>query len=192
MMNVSEVPKPLFCLYERVVVVRSAWPEYIDRIGERGTIVCLESQPVLHERGEWAYSVHLPAIGLWMTCIQSDLESLGSVSPESDNLATRPEISFDIILQPENPWAEGTFRLPGGLWQVAIFGKADVPEIRVEHAKPGYWKKLTPWERDASGVIIRFPQNARLSRDDLLQAMSGAFGFNDWTEVRGPDSMLLR
>jgi hypothetical protein len=82
-----------------------------------------------------------------------------------------------------------SYRLPGEFWKVVIFLKDDVADIRCE---PSTWQKPTKWEREITGVVIRFPRTARMSRDDLLQAMSDAFGHREWVQVDGPDSMVLR
>jgi hypothetical protein len=135
------------------------------------------------------YIVHLPARNCWRTFLQGDLDSEGGFDPETAHLGTRPEISFDIVLKEENAFAEGSYRLPGQFWQVVIFQKDDVPEVRCQ---PSKWDRPTNWEREATGIVLRFPRTAKLSRDDLLQAMSQAFGCNEWTVVHGPDSMNLR
>lgn len=187
----ADLPYPKFKFGERVVVVGDeAGCEQFK--GERGTVVWMNSYylrrpPIQPDR--WLYILHLPAQSVWKTFFQSDLESDGSFEPESVHLGVRPEISFDIVLEAENDWAEGSYRLPGEDWQVVIFRKDDVAEIQWQSTK---WKRLTNGERDASGVVIRFPQQATLSREELIGAMSRVFGYETWDEVRGPDSIVLR
>lgn len=84
---------------------------------------------------------------------------------------------------------EGSYRLPGEFWKVVIFQKEDVPEIQCQ---PTTWQRPTKWEGEMTGVVIRFPRTAKVSREDLLRAMSQVFGCSEWVQVNGPDSMMLR
>ncbi|MDP6445997.1 MAG: hypothetical protein QGG36_23370 [Pirellulaceae bacterium] len=182
------VPAPKFELYERVVIKSKERGFH----GERGTVVCIESSAIRKDPAQpdrWAYVVHLPTHVVWRTFLQSDLESEGVFDPESVHRGERPEVSFDLVMKDDNDWMEGTYRLRGELWKVVIFRKDDVPELQLQ---PTTWKKPTKWEREVPGIVIRFPRKARVGRDDLLAAMSQAFGCSDWTEVDGPDSMMLR
>jgi len=187
----SELPAPKFKHYEHVVV-RGEGPRCSDHRGARGTVIWLDSfyvrrNPALPDK--WLYIVHLPSHAIWRTFFQSDLESDGSIDPESAHLGQRPEISFDTVLEDDNGWAEGSYRLPGELWKVVIFNKDDVPEIQW---RTNNWQRPTRWEREAMGMVIRFPQTARMGRADLLQALSKAVGASEWVELHGPDSMALR
>ena len=187
----TDLPAPRFKHFERVVVVGeeprcSRW-----RRG-RGTVVWLDSfyvrrHPTQPER--WLYVVHLPTHAVWRTFFQSDLESEGGSDPEPAHLGKRPEISFDLVLEDDNDFMEGSYRLPGEFWKVVIFRKDDVPELR---SQPSRWRRPTKWEREITGVVIRFPRTARMGRDDLLRAMAQVFGRSDWVQVDGPDSMVLR
>jgi hypothetical protein len=186
-----ELPTPKFQHFERVVV-KGEVPRCKDYQGERGTIIWLDSSAVLINPAlpdQWLYIVHLPTHGIWRTFFQSDLESEGDLDPESAHLGKRREISFDLALDKDNGWMEGSYRLPGELWKVVIFQKDDVPDLRIE---PSRWQRPTRWEREITGVVIRFPRTASMGRDDLLRAMSQAFGCSDWVQVHGPDSIILR
>ena len=187
----NELPTPAFQHFERVIV-RGTGSRCSDFQGDSGTIIALESSAVLKtpvDPGRWTYVVQLPARGLWKAFFQSDLESAGGVDRESDHLATRPEISFDLAREEGMTWMEGSYRLPGELWKVVIFRQEDVPAIE---SRPQRWREPTPWEREATGVLIRIPRSVAITRTSLLGALSQVFGHADWTEVRGPDSMLLR
>lgn len=187
----NELPTPAFQHFE-CVIVRGTGPRCSDHLGDSGTVIALESSAVLKtptDPGRWTYVVHLPARGLWKAFFQSDLESTGVVDRESDHLATRPEVSFDLVLEEGMTWMEGTYRLPGEPWMVVIFRQEDVPAIE---SRPQRWRKPTRWEREATGVLIRIPRSVAITRTSLLGAPSQVFGHADWTEVRGPDSMLLR
>ena len=54
------------------------------------------------------------------------------------------------------------------------------------------WVRPTRWERDMTGVGIRLPRAVEAGRTELIRALAGAVGGDDWVEVRGPDSMILR
>ena len=187
----KELPAPKFQHFERVVI-RGEGPRCKDYHGERGTIIWLESSAVRKNPAlpdQWLYVVHLPAHAAWRTFFQSDLESENGFDPESAHLGKRPEISFDLVMEEDNGWMEGSYRLPGEFWKVVIFQKDDVAEMLFQTS---IWQRPTRWEREVSGVVIRFPRTARMGRADLLQALSKAVGFSEWVEVQGPDSMMLR
>jgi hypothetical protein len=187
----TDLPAPRFKHSEHVVVVGEE-PRCSRWRGERGTVVWLDSSGVRRhptQPEQWLYIVYLPAQASWRTFFQSDLASEGGLEPESAHVGSRAEISFDTVLEENNDWAEGSYRLPGEFWKVVIFQKADVQEVQCE---PSRWQRPTKWEREITGVVIRFPRTARMSRDDLLRAMSDAFGWSEWAQVDGPDSMILR
>lgn len=187
----AAMPAPKFEHFERVIV-RGEGPHCTDHRGAGGTVIWLDSSAVRRNSAlpdQWLYIVHLRHHAIWRTFFQSDLESEGSFDPESAHLGVRPEISFDTVLEEDNGWVEGSYRLPREFWKVVIFQKDDVPEFRCQ---PTNWQRPTRWEREVRGVVIRFPRMARMGRADLLQALSKAVGFSEWVEVQGPDSMMLR
>jgi hypothetical protein len=187
----GEPPAPEFEHFERVVVKSDA-PRCKEFHGEAGTIIWLDSyyatlHPTLPD--QWLYVVHMPNKSAWRTFFQSELESEGGFDPESTHLGKRPEISFDLVMEEDNPFMEGSYRLPGELWKVVIFTKDDVPGVQFQ---PSTWKRPTKWEREVMGMAVRFPKDAKMGRPELLRAMTSAFGFSEWFEVHGPDSMSLR
>ncbi len=187
----NEIPAPEFDHFERVVI-KDDDARCKGFHGEQGTIIWLDSSAVLRNPAlpdKWHYVVHLPTHAACRSFCQSDLKSAGDFDPESAYRGQRPEISFDLVLEEDNDWMEGSYRLPGEFWKVVIFQKDDVPELQFQ---PGHWKRSTQWERDITGIVIRFPRKAKMSREDLLHAMSKVFGYNDWVQVEGPDSMMLR
>ena len=131
----------------------------------------------------------MPTLAGCRSFIQSDLESAGCFDLESAHLGQRAEISFDLVLEEDNDWTEGSYRLPGEFWKVVIFQKDEVPELQFRQFR---WRKWTQWERDVAGIVILFPQKKSMGHKDMLHAMSQAFGCNDWVQVVGPDSMMLR
>jgi hypothetical protein len=96
------------------------------------------------------------------------------------------EISYDLVMQDDMPFVEGTYRLPGGTWQVFIFSRHFGPPVEKPQLKFG------AWESGVTGVFVHFPQSGRLNKAVVEQVLSEASGVEKWTEVRGPDSMQLR
>jgi len=131
----------------------------------------------------------LPARKCWSAFLQRDLESEGEFDTEADHLSNRAEISFDTVLEEDNDYIEGSYRLPGGGWQVVAFKKDNVPAIQ---AKPGRWERLTEWEETATGMIVSLPRECTANREFVLKAMAQITGIAAWVEVHGPDSMHLR
>jgi hypothetical protein len=188
---VKQLPPPRFQRLERVSI-RGERPQSKQYEGERGVVVWLDSfyarmQPEHPDR--WMYVVHLPDRGCWPTFLQADLESSGEFDPETAHLGKQPEISFDTLLEEENVYVEGSYRLPGRFWQVVVFRKGNVPEVQHE---PSRWEKPTPWEQEITGIVITVPQEAKVDRGYLLRVISQATGYDGWVEVSGPDSMILR
>jgi len=97
----------------------------------------------------------------------------------------RAEISYDLAMDDGMAFVEGTFRLPGGDWQVVIFSanERDIPE-------PVVVPQI--WESGVSGLFIRFPRHERLNQESAERVLSMTLGVVEWVRVRGPDSMILR
>jgi hypothetical protein len=96
----------------------------------------------------------------------------------------RGQISYDLVMEEDMRFVEGTYRLPGGEWQVFIFSRfEDVGEPVVRHGQ---------WDSGVTGIFVRFPKSGRLGKAEVEQVLAAAAGVDGWTEMRGPDSMLLR
>jgi hypothetical protein len=95
----------------------------------------------------------------------------------------RAEISYDLVMDDDMSFVEGTYRLADGVWRVVLVSRCDVPEPQVLPQE---------WESGVPGVLIRFPRAGRLNRAVVEQVLSAALGVSEWVEVRGPDSMQLR
>lgn len=189
---VIDVPAPTFKRFERVTI-KGIGPHYSkDYRGGRGTVVWLESTGVRRQPAspdQWLYVVHVPSRSSWNAFFQYDLESEGGMDAESAHVGRRAEISFDTILEDDNVWVEGSYRLPGEFWKVVIFGKEDVPEM---WCRTSNWQRATKWEGEVPVTEVRLPKHAKMGRAELLRAMTEAVGHSDWAEVAGPDSMMLR
>ena len=93
------------------------------------------------------------------------------------------EISYDLIMNADMSFAEGTYRLQGGPWQVFSFTRKDV--------KHSQWIAST-WGSGVMGIVVHFPRSAILNEAVVESTLSSALGVTNWSRVRGPDSMQLR
>jgi hypothetical protein len=97
----------------------------------------------------------------------------------------RAQISFDLVMEDNMSFVEGTYRLPERDWQVFIFG----PDDRVTHPVV---RTDGHWESGVTGVHVSWPPGAPLNKGVVLRLLSEQLGVTEWDEVRGPDSMMLR
>lgn len=95
----------------------------------------------------------------------------------------RAEISYDLVMEEEMSFVEGTFRLPGGEWQVFIFLRRDVTEPA--------WRR-SRWDSGVTGVVVEYPNGRVLNKAVVETVLAGVLAVTEWVEVRGPDSMRLR
>ncbi len=90
------------------------------------------------------------------------------------------EISYDLVMDDDMPFVEGTYRLPDSEWKVVIVSRRDVSEPEVVPQV---------WDSGVIGVFVRFPQSQRLNKIAVQHVLSEALGVTEWIEVRGPDSI---
>lgn len=95
----------------------------------------------------------------------------------------RAEISYDLVMADDMEFVEGTFRLPGGDWQVVIVSRYDVPE-------PAAVAQV--WDSGVRGIFVRFPRGWSLNAAAVEQVLSASLGVREWAVVCGPDSIQLR
>ena len=93
------------------------------------------------------------------------------------------EISYDLRMDDNMAFVEGTFRLAGGDWQVFIFSCNPLDHAVIIP---------TQWENGVSGIVVRFPKSEILSKTTVQRILSETMCVTDWIEVSGPDSMQLR
>ena len=94
-----------------------------------------------------------------------------------------PEISYDLVMDGEMDFVEGTYRLAGRDWQVLIFTRCDIPEPILTD---------TTWQSGVTGLHIAFPQNRTLNQSVVERLLGSHFNVQSWQVVHGPDSMVLR
>ena len=95
------------------------------------------------------------------------------------------EITWDLVMLDDMAFAEGCFRLDGETWQVFTARKCR------EGEQPSVRTGLR-WDSGVQGINITLAREGLLNKTTLLRVMSSALGVERWTEVRGPDSMVLR
>ncbi len=95
------------------------------------------------------------------------------------------EISYDLVLDEDMEFLEGTYRLPDQDWRVFIVSASqrDVPNAQIAPLR---------WPSGATGVLMRVPRAEKINAETVERLLSEAFQVSDWIRVRGPDSMQLR
>ncbi len=190
----SDEPSPArFQRFEKVLVA--------DRSGQphRGTILwrdLVQYSPYAspgfmgtpRRWSQWEYIVDLPDFACCPTFDESRLEKTGEFDPEEAHLGRRFEISFDTGLEADNSIVEGSYRLPGQFWQVFLFRKEATPGESV----PELRHHFGTWQSGITGIEFDVPREAVLDRGYMLRAFASVFGTDDWVEVRGPDSLLMK
>jgi hypothetical protein len=97
------------------------------------------------------------------------------------------EITFDIIVPEDGvSFVEGCYRIDGGNWQV----------YHLTHESP--WSKAPHIRRDTvfssgiSGVSGVISVSLVLNKKAVMEILAEATGVDVWTEVSGPDSLILK
>lgn len=87
-------------------------------------------------------------------------------------MVMRAEISYDIVMDNDMEWVEGTFRLPGGEWQIVIVPTfdRDVPTSQVVPHR---------WGSGVTGVVVSIPRAERIKATSLERILSGVLGVSE-------------
>ena len=93
------------------------------------------------------------------------------------------ELSYDLVMDDDVEFVEGSYRLQDGDWHVFIISKRPVERVEI---------KSSQWASGVSGLFIRIPLSMKLNKQVVEQLMSEQLKVGAWHEVRGPDSMQLR
>jgi hypothetical protein len=101
----------------------------------------------------------------------------------SDHRLPNGEISYDLVMDDDMEFVEGSYRICGCDWCVVIISKRpiEVPS----------WQGCM-WESGVSGIAVRVPLGMQLNSASVESLLSAILGIGDWERVRGPDSMKLR
>ena len=85
------------------------------------------------------------------------------------------EISYDLVMEEDMAFVEGSYRLPGEDWQVVIVSRYDGAEPQVVPQK---------WASGASGVVVWFPRSARSDSTRYLLCGGASQRVPSWTGER--------
>lgn len=100
-----------------------------------------------------------------------------------ENFCSHAEVSFDLVMDDEMDFVEGTYRLARGEWCVFIFSQGDEREPLVRPSK---------WNSGVSGIVVRWPRDQPLNQSVVENVLGQALGVQHWLVVKGPDSIMLR
>ena len=187
-MQDEAIPDPKFRRFEKVLLTTEG-----AAAGQGGVVVwCDLCRFSAYDQGfkkppqiwsEWVYSVYLPERDRYGSFKEFELQTTGCFDPEENHFGKRFEVSFDTASQDDSRIEEGCYRLPGRFWEVFVFIKADVAELR-HHP--------VTWPSGISGVQFDVPDSAVLNHAYIIRAMTEAFAAGSCTVARGPDSLLLK
>jgi hypothetical protein len=93
------------------------------------------------------------------------------------------EISYDLVMDNDMGFVEGSYRIGGCNWRVFVFSKRPVDGPA--------WKTCT-WDSGVSGIVVHVPEMMPLNATSIECLLSDILGVGEWKRVQGPDSMQLR
>jgi hypothetical protein len=191
--EVGEQPPARFQRFERVEVTDTAGKLH------QGTILWRDlcqytafpdrdGQEPPRRWSQWEYAVDLTDFACCPTFDESRLAATGEFDPEVAHRGRRHEISFDTGLEGDNSTVEGSYRIPGEFWQVFLFEKENAPGESV----PELRHQFGAWASGMTGITFEVPREAVVDKGYIFRAFSSVFGTENWVEVRGPDSLLMK
>lgn len=88
-----------------------------------GTVVWQEACYLRRKQqpNEWLYVAYVPDRSCDATLTESDLVATGNLDSDSNFPGHRFEISYDLLMDDDMIFVEGTFGVPGKSWQVIGF-----------------------------------------------------------------------
>jgi hypothetical protein len=93
------------------------------------------------------------------------------------------EISYDLVMEDDMAFSEGSYRIGGCEWCVVIISKRPIESPA--------WQTCT-WDSGVSGIVVCVPLMMRLNTKAIENLLSDILGVRVWERVQGPDSMKLR
>ncbi len=104
----------------------------------------------------------------------------------------RGEITFDIVVPEEGVIVvEGCYRIDGGNWHVYIFAKQGFSMSAFGRSEP-HIRRNAVFSSDITGVSGIVPDNWVLNKKTVMGMLAMALGVDEWTEVCGLDSLILK
>jgi hypothetical protein len=111
---------------------------------------------------------------------------------ESDGGKTKGEITFDIAVPEDGVTiVEGCYRIDGGNWEVYIFAKQGSP-INIFGRSEPHISPDAVFSSGISGVGGVVPNSWVLNKKTVMGMLAVAVGVEEWTEVDGLDSLILK
>jgi hypothetical protein len=99
------------------------------------------------------------------------------------NMDAVDQISFDLVMEGEMSFVEGTYKLAKGDWQVFIFSRRDVSEPLISRSQ---------WDSGVAGITVEWPRTRPLNQAAVEAVLGTSLGVRQWQVVNGPDSIILR
>ena len=180
----STRPPARFQRFEKVLIATRRAGDPLD--GQRGTVIWCDVPWFNRRTGawvEWVYCIALPALECYRSFRESALEPTGEFDTEQAQLGSRYEISYDTVMGDDMGIVEGSYRLPGYLWQIFLFTNKAVPELR---------QSFATWQSGITGLEFKVPNGVAINHEFIVRAMSEVFGAASWIVVDGPDSLILK
>ena len=109
-----------------------------------------------------------------------------------DGSGAKGEITFDIVVPEEGATVvEGCYRINGGNWQVYIFAKQGWSESTFGRSPP-HVRRDAVFSSGISGVSGIVPASSVLNKKTVMTILAEAVAVEEWTEVSGLDSLMLK
>jgi hypothetical protein len=106
---------------------------------------------------------------------------------QTDGSGAKGEVTFDIVVPEDGvTFVEGCYRINGGNWEVYFFRKENrwsgAPRIR----------RNAVFSSGITGLDGVVPDNWVLNKRTVMGMLAVALGVEEWTEVVGLDSLILK
>ena len=101
----------------------------------------------------------------------------------ADHRRPSGEISYDLVMEDDMAFVEGSYRIGGCDWQVFNISKRLIDEPS--------WKSGT-WDSGVCGIVVLVPKRMPLNVESVERLLADILGVGEWERVKGPDSMRLR
>jgi hypothetical protein len=111
---------------------------------------------------------------------------------QTDGSGAKGEITFDIVVPEDGETViEGCYRINDGNWQVYIFAKQGWSKCAWGQSLP-YIRSYEVFSSGILGVSGIVPANWVLNKKTVMGILAVAEDVEVWTEVFGPDSLILK
>ncbi|MBL8814412.1 MAG: hypothetical protein JNL58_00165 [Planctomyces sp.] len=187
-----DLKSPRYRQFEEVITRRDDFATFrpieaqLPSDGLVGTVLWCEKYYAHRDDGlnDFLYVVYFPAYACYATIAERDLASTALMLDEREFPGRSFEISFDTEVDATDiPIAEGSFRLPERFWSVFVIQQAEVSSTTV---KRGFARS------GIEELLCLIPRDKPITRDLVMKVLGQAVGTDEWVEVAGPDSLVLK